>query len=110
MPQILAAIFGLSLLVTLHEAGHYLFARMFGMRVLRFSIGFGPVLASYRPKNSETVFQVGAIPFLAYVLVAGTNPAEEPDPNDPELYANKGLWPRILMNLGGPLANYLTAS
>ncbi|HET8938324.1 MAG TPA: M50 family metallopeptidase [Polyangiales bacterium] len=110
MPQILAAIFGLSLLVTLHEAGHYLFARIFGMRVLRFSIGFGPVLASYRPKNSPTVFQVCAIPFLAYVLVAGTNPAEEPDPNDPDLYANKGLWPRIWMNLGGPLANYLTAS
>jgi regulator of sigma E protease len=58
MPQILAAIFGLSLLVTLHEAGHYLFARFFGMRVLRFSIGFGPVLASYKPKNSPTVFQV----------------------------------------------------
>jgi regulator of sigma E protease len=110
MPQILAAILGLSLLVTLHEAGHYLFARMFGMRVLRFSIGFGPVLASYRPKDSDTEFQVCAIPFLAYVLVAGTNPAEEPDPNDPNLYANKGLWPRILMNLGGPLANYVTAS
>lgn len=110
MPQILAAIFGLSLLVTLHEAGHYLFARVFGMRVLRFSIGFGPVLASYRPKGSPTVFQVCAVPFLAYVLVAGTNPAEEPDPNDPELYANKGLWPRIWMNLGGPLANYVTAS
>ena len=110
MPQILAAIFGLSLLITLHEAGHYLFARVFGMRVLRFSIGFGPVLASYKPKNSPTVFQLCAIPLLAYVLVAGTNPAEEPDPNDPELYANKGLWPRIWVNLGGPLANYLTAS
>jgi regulator of sigma E protease len=110
MPQILAAIFGLSLLVTLHEAGHYLAARIFGMRVLRFSIGFGPVLASYKPKDSPTVFQVCAIPFLAYVLVAGTNPAEEPDPSDPELYANKGLWPRIWLNLGGPLANYVTAS
>jgi regulator of sigma E protease len=110
MPQILAAIFGLSLLVTLHEGGHYLFARVFGMRVLRFSIGFGPVLASYRPKNSPTLFTLCAVPFLAYVQVAGTNPAEEPDPSDPELYANKGLWPRIWVNLGGPLANYLTAS
>jgi regulator of sigma E protease len=110
MPQILAAIFGLSLLVTLHEAGHYLFARLFGMRVLQFSLGFGPVLASYQPKHSPTVFQLRAVPFLAYVMVAGTNPAEEEDPNDPELYANKGVWPRILMNLGGPLANYVTAS
>lgn len=110
MPQILAAILGLSLLVTLHEAGHYLFARTFGVRVLRFSLGFGPVLASYRTRHSPTVFQVCAIPLLAYVMIAGTNPADEPDPNDPELYFNKGLFARIMINLGGPLANYLTAS
>jgi regulator of sigma E protease len=110
MPQILAAIFGLSLLVTLHEAGHYLFARIFGMRVLRFSLGFGPVLASYKPKDSPTVFQVCAIPFLAYVLVDGTNPADDSDPNDPDLYANKSVWARILMYSGGSLANYVTAS
>jgi len=109
MVQILAAILGLSLLVILHEAGHYFAARAFGIRVLRFSIGFGPTLVKYQPKGSPTVFQVCLIPFLAYVMIAGVNPEEE-DPNDPGLYSNKGLWARILVNLGGPLANYLTAS
>jgi len=110
MLQILAAILGLSLVVILHELGHYLFARAFGIRVTRFSIGFGPVLAKYQPPGSPTVFQLCAIPFLAYVMIAGTNPEEEIDENDPELYANKGLLARILVNLGGPLANYLSAS
>jgi regulator of sigma E protease len=109
MLHVLAAILGLSLLVILHEAGHYFAARAFGVRVLRFSIGFGPTLVKYQPKGSPTVFQVCLIPFLAYVMIAGVSP-EEDDPNDPGLYSNKGLWARILVNLGGPLANYLTAS
>src|SRR5215468_805763 len=91
MLQILVAIFGLSLLVIVHEAGHYLFARAFGIRVTRFSIGLGPVLVKYQPKGSPTVFQICAIPFLAYVMIAGMNPAEEVDPNDPGLYPNKSI-------------------
>lgn len=110
MLQILVAIFGLSLLVIVHEAGHYLFARAFGIRVTRFSIGLGPVLAKYQPKGSPTVFQVCAIPFLAYVMIAGMNPAEEIDPDDPGLYPNKGIIARTLTIFGGPLANYLAAS
>ena len=47
MLQILIAIFGLSFLVVVHEAGHYFVARAFGIRVVRFSIGFGPVLVKY---------------------------------------------------------------
>jgi regulator of sigma E protease len=109
MLQILAAIFGLSLLVIVHEAGHYWFARLFGIRVTRFSIGFGPVLVKYQPKNSPTVFQVCAVPFLAYVMIAGMNP-DEYDPSDAGQYANKSLWARTLVNLGGPLANYVAAS
>jgi regulator of sigma E protease len=109
MLQFLAAILGLSLVVIVHELGHYLFARAFGIRVTRFSIGLGPVLAKY-PPGSPTVFQVCAVPFLAYVMIAGTNPEEDGDANDPELYSNKGLAARILVNLGGPLANYLSAS
>ena len=79
------AILGISVLVIVHEAGHYLAARAFGMRVVRFSIGFGPVIAKWQPKGSPTVFQISAVPFLAYVQIAGMNPAEENDPNDPEL-------------------------
>ncbi|HEY2735903.1 MAG TPA: site-2 protease family protein, partial [Polyangiales bacterium] len=110
MLQILVAIFGLSLLVIVHESGHYLMARAFGIRVTRFSIGFGPVLLKYQRKGSPTVFQICAIPFLAYVMIAGMNPAEEIDPNDPGLYPNKSILARTLTIFGGPFANYLAAS
>jgi len=110
MLQIVLAIFGISLLVIVHEAGHYVMARAFGIRVTRFSVGFGPVLAKYQPKGSPTVFQVCAIPFLAYVMIAGMNPADEYEANDAGLYSNKSLIARTLTIFGGPFANYLAAS
>jgi regulator of sigma E protease len=108
--SILLAVLGISILVIVHEAGHYLAARAFGMRVLRFSIGFGPTIAKFQPAGSSTVFQIGLVPFLAYVQVAGMNPAEENDPNDPELYPNKGVLARFVTIFAGPFANYLIAS
>ncbi len=106
----LIAILGLAVLMVVHEGGHYLAARRFGMRVTKFSIGFGPTLWKHRPKNSPTTFQVAIIPFLAYVQIAGMNPYEENDPKDPESYANASLWARIVTISAGPLANYFFAS
>ena len=106
----LLAILGISLLVIVHEGGHYLAARAFGMRVIRFSIGFGPTLFKYRPKGSPTTFQIAAIPFLAYVQIAGMNPQEDVEPDDPELFPNKGVFARIVTIFAGPFANYLAAS
>ncbi|MFK7990019.1 MAG: RIP metalloprotease [Sandaracinaceae bacterium] len=103
------AILGISLLVIVHEAGHYLAARAFGMRVLRFSIGLGPALWKHQPKGSDTIFQVCALPLLAYVQIDGMNPTEAIDPKDDELYANKGVFGRIVTIFAGPLANYLAA-
>ncbi len=103
-------IFGISVLVIVHEAGHYFAARASGMRVTRFSIGFGPAIFRYQPKGSPTVFQVCIIPLLAYVAVSGMNPAEEVDPDDPAIYPNKGLFARITMVFAGPFANYLAAA
>jgi regulator of sigma E protease len=108
--MILLAVCGLSLLVIVHEAGHYFAARAFGMRVTRFSIGLGPTIVSYRPKDSPTTFQICAIPFMAYVMIAGMNPAEEVDPDDPTLYPNKGVFARIVTIFGGPFAKYVAAS
>ena len=110
MAQVLIAIFGISLLMIVHEAGHYLMARVFGMRVTVFSIGLGPALLKVQPKGSPTVFQLCAIPFLAYVRVAGMNPMEDADPNDPGLYSNKSAFARTLTVAGGPLANYVAAT
>jgi regulator of sigma E protease len=106
----LIAILGLAVLMVVHEGGHYLAARRFGMRVTKFSIGFGPTLWKHRPKNSPTTFQIAIIPFLAYVQIAGMNPYEDNDPKDPESYANASLWGRIVTISAGPLANYFFAS
>ena len=107
---VLVAILGLALLMIVHETGHLLAARAFGMRVVRFSIGFGPPLWRYQARGSETVYQVALIPFLAYVQIAGMNPFEENDPDDKASYANASLVGRISAIFAGPLANYLFAS
>ena len=107
---VLVAILGLALLMIVHEAGHLLAARAFGMRVVRFSIGFGPALWRYQARGSETVYQVALIPFLAYVQIAGMNPFEDVDPDDKSSYANASLIGRISAIFAGPLANYLFAS
>ena len=106
---VLAAL-GLAVLMVVHESGHYFAARKFGMRVVKFSIGFGPTLWRHKPKGSPTVYQLAIIPFLAYVQIAGMNPYEESDPKDPGSYANATLWARVVAIAGGPLANYLFAS
>lgn len=108
--EILLVIVGISILVIVHESGHYLAARAFKMRVLRYSIGFGPTLFKYQPKGSPTVFQVAAIPFLAYVQIAGMNPHEDVDPKDPGLFGNKSVFARVVTIAAGPFANYLCAS
>ncbi len=101
---------GLGLLVIVHEAGHLLAARASGMRVVRFSIGWGPALLTYQSKRSGTIYQIAAIPFFAFVQIAGMNPFEEIDPDDKSSYANASLLARIFAILAGPLANYLFAS
>ena len=106
----LVAILGLAVLMIVHEGGHYLAARHFGMRVVRFSIGFGPTLWKHQPKGSPTVYQVALVPFLAYVQIAGMNPYEESDLKDPGSYANASLWGRIVTIAAGPLTNYFFAS
>jgi regulator of sigma E protease len=106
----LIAAAGLALLMVIHEGGHYLAARRFGMRVSKFSIGFGPTLWKHKPKNSPTTYQVAVIPFLAYVQIAGMNPYEEIDAKDPGSYANASLWARTVTIAAGPLMNYLFAS
>jgi regulator of sigma E protease len=106
----LVSILGLAVLMVAHETGHYVAARKFGMRVVRFSIGFGPTIWKHQPEESATVYQVALIPFLAYVQIAGMNPYEESDPKDTGSYANASLWARIVTITAGPLTNYLFAS
>jgi regulator of sigma E protease len=127
-------VLGLALLMVVHEGGHFLAARAYGMRVTKFSIGFGPTFFKIVPrdgyfwfttagerirvrmfrhdpeKHGPTVYQVAMIPFVAYVQVAGMNPLEDIDPADKGSYANASLLGRVLTIFGGPFANYAFAS
>jgi regulator of sigma E protease len=107
---VLVGILGLALLMIVHEAGHHVAARAFGMRVIKFSIGFGPAIWRHQPKGSSTIYQVALIPFMAYVQIAGMNPFEENDPLDKESYGNASLMGRITTIFAGPFANYLFAT
>src|SRR6185436_13919366 len=105
--SIVVAIMGLALLIVLHEGGHFLVARLCGMRVERFSIGFGPTLIGF--KRGGTTFQIAPIPLGGFVQITGLNPNEEFDKNDPFVYPNRPRWQRLLTILAGPAANYFTA-
>lgn len=105
--SILVAIIGLGLLIVIHEAGHFIVARLCGMRVERFSIGFGPTLLGF--KRGGTIFQIAPIPLGGFVQITGLNPNEEFDKSDPNVYPNRPRWMRLATILAGPAANYLTA-
>jgi regulator of sigma E protease len=105
---IVAAILAVSLLIVVHEAGHFLAARAFGMRVERFSVGFGPVVLAFRRGGTE--FAISALPLGGYVKIAGMGPGEGDGSGDRGLFANQAAWRRFLVILAGPTMNYLTAA
>jgi regulator of sigma E protease len=102
------AIIALGVLIVIHEGGHFLVARLCGMRVDRFSIGFGPAI--WKKKIGETQYQIAAIPLGGFVQIAGLNPGEEGiAPDDPRSYVNRPAWQRFAAILAGPATNYLFA-
>jgi len=106
--SILVAILVLSLLIFVHELGHYLAARLFGVKVERFSIGFGPVIA--RRVCCDTEWAISALPLGGYVKMKGQDdldPLKRSD--DPDSYNSKKPWQRIVILLAGPMANFLLA-
>jgi regulator of sigma E protease len=103
------AILALGILIIVHEGGHFLIARLSGMRVDRFSIGFGPTLLSF--KRGETIYQIAAIPLGGFVQIAGLNPGEEGIAvDDPRAYPNRPVWQRLATIFAGPGTNYLFAA
>src|SRR6185436_10236579 len=105
--SVVVAIVALAMLIVLHEGGHFLVARLCGMRVERFSIGFGNPLVSF--KRGNTIYQIAPIPLGGFVQITGLNPHEEFDRNDPFVYPNRPRWMRLAVLVAGPAANYLTA-
>lgn len=108
MGQVLGAIVALGFLILVHEAGHLIVARWCGMKVDRFSIGFGPALIKWRSKK-DTVYQIAPIFFGGFAEIRGMNLAEESDPDDPTSYANRPVWARMAAIFAGPFTNILTA-
>ncbi|MBN1960331.1 MAG: site-2 protease family protein [Deltaproteobacteria bacterium] len=100
-------IIGISLLIIFHELGHYLAARFAGMRVIKFSIGFGPTLLKHQ--IGETIWQLAVIPFGGYVQVQGMGPEEEQQ-NDGRGYNDKPRWQRAIMLAAGPVTNWIIAA
>ena len=85
MTTILAAIFVFGVLITVHEFGHFITAKMTGMRVDEFAIGFGPNI--FQKKVGETLYSLRIIPLGGYNKIAGMDP-EEPDSNE-IIYVNQ---------------------
>ncbi len=106
----------LTIIVFVHEMGHYLVARWNGIAIQTFSIGFGPELFGFVDKRG-TRWRLAAIPLGGYVRFVGDmNAASQPDPEfaakagpelAPHLFVNKNVWRRIAVVVAGPIANVL---
>jgi regulator of sigma E protease len=102
----LGAIFALGLIVVIHEFGHFIVARYFGVRVDVFSFGFGPRLLGI--KRGPTDYRISALPFGGYVRMAGDNPSEE-RAGAPDEFLSKPRWQRALIAVAGPFMNCILA-
>ena len=103
---ILAFIFVLGVLIFVHELGHFLMARRIGVRVLTFSLGFGPKLVSFR--RGDTEYCVSAIPLGGYVKMAGENP-EDARTGASDEFLSKTKWQRFQVLIMGPVMNLALA-
>jgi regulator of sigma E protease len=99
---------GFSLLIVLHEGGHFLAAKATGMRVEKFFLFMGPKLVSV--KRGETEYGIAALPIGGYVKISGMNPEEElPPETAPRAYYRKPVWQRIVVIAAGPVVNVVLA-
>jgi len=109
-------IVSLSILVIIHECGHFLFARIFKVRVEKFYLFFNPwfSLYKYKPKNSETEYGIGWLPLGGYVKISGMldesmDKEALAQPPKPWEFRVKPAWQRLLIMVGGVLMNFILA-
>jgi len=105
LTNILAFAFALGVIIFVHEGGHLLMAKTFGMRVLTFSLGFGQRLWGFT--RGETEYRVSAIPLGGYVRLGGESLEEAT--GDPREFLSKPRWQRILVYVAGPFMNVVLA-
>ena len=106
MTTLLAFVFLLGALVFVHEFGHYMMAKRIGIRVLTFSLGFGPKIVGFR--RGDTDYCVSAIPLGGYVKMAGETP-DEPRSGQPDEFMSRTKWERFQVLVMGPIMNIALA-
>ncbi|MDQ7002787.1 MAG: RIP metalloprotease RseP [Ghiorsea sp.] len=107
------------MLIGFHEYGHFIVARKLGIKVEKFSIGFGPSLLSWRGKDGEVEYVIGAIPLGGYVKMLGENPYEQLEENEDRIvlseedkkraFNNQPVWKRAAVAVAGPGFNFIFA-
>src|SRR5215212_5444995 len=97
---------GLGLLIFIHESGHFFAAKLFRVRVLVFSLGFGKRLFGFH--KGDTDYRVSLIPLGGYVRMAGDTPEENVAAN-PDEFLSKPKWQRFLILVAGPFMNIVIA-
>lgn len=106
--QILWFLVAIVVLVTIHEFGHFYVARRCGVRVLRFSIGFGKILYSWRDRQG-TEFAIAAIPLGGYVKMLDEREGDVPEHELHRAFTRKSVWQRMAIVIAGPVANFILA-
>lgn len=104
---ILLFILVLSLLVFVHEFGHFIMAKKMGMKVEEFGFGFPPRIWGYKPKGSETTYTVNWIPLGGFVKIKGESGQYK---NDPDSFASKAAWRRLVVLVAGVVMNLVLAA
>ncbi|SNR64749.1 regulator of sigma E protease [Humidesulfovibrio mexicanus] len=106
---VIAIVLVLGGLIFFHELGHFLVARMFGIGVKAFALGFGPKIASFR--SGMTEYRLCAVPLGGYVMLAGESPEHDEEPAIPKdlLFSLRPVWQRMCVVAAGPVFNFLLA-
>ena len=106
MRTLISFLFVLGVLIFVHELGHFLAARRLGVRVLTFSLGFGPKILKFT--RGDTEYCVSAIPLGGYVKMAGESP-DDPRTGKPDEFLSKTKWERFQVLIMGPVMNIVLA-
>lgn len=109
MTTVAAFVIALGVLIVFHEFGHYLAARLCGVKVLRFAVGFGRPLASVRLGRDGTEWVLAAFPLGGYVKMLDEREGSVAPEEAPRAFNRQNVWRRFAIVVAGPLANFLLA-
>lgn len=104
--NILLAIFIFGILIFIHEFGHYITARIFGVTIKEFSIGMGPKMLTYTSKKTNIKYSLGILPIGGYVSMAG----EDEESDDENALNKKPAWQRLIITVAGAAMNILAGA